>query len=61
LEITKGDYETIAGYITSELGRIPAKSEVFTIGQYTFTVLRSNKTRVDLVKLFIEPDLIEDM
>jgi CBS domain containing-hemolysin-like protein len=61
LEIPKGDYETIAGYITSELGRIPAKSEVFTIGQYTFTVLRSNKTRVDLVKLFIEPDLIEDM
>lgn len=61
LEIPEGDYETIAGYITSELGRIPSKSEVFTIGQYTFTVLRSNKTRVDLVKLYLEPDILEDM
>lgn len=61
LELPEGDYETIAGYITSELGRIPTKSETFTIGQYTFTVLRSNKTRIDLIKLFVEPDIIEDM
>jgi len=61
LELPEGDYETIAGYITSELGRIPSKSETFTIGQYSFTVLRSNKTRIDLVKLFVEPDIIEDM
>jgi len=61
LGIPEGDYETIAGYIISELGRIPAKSEAFSIGQYNFTILRSNKTRVDLVKLIIEPDIIEDM
>lgn len=61
LELPEGDYETIAGYIISELGRIPARGEIFTIGQNTITVLRSNKTRVDLVKLFIEPDIIEDM
>lgn len=61
LGIPEGDYETIAGYIISELGRIPAKSEAFSIGQYNFTILRSNKTRVDLVKLIVEPDIIEDM
>ncbi|KUG25005.1 hemolysin [hydrocarbon metagenome] len=61
LGFPEGDYETIAGYIISELGRIPAKSEVFTIGQNTFTVLRSNRTRVDLVKLFVEKDSLEDM
>lgn len=61
LGIPEGDYETIAGYIISELGRIPAKSEAFSIGQYNFSILRSNKTRVDLVKLIVEPDIIEDM
>lgn len=61
LGFPEGDYETIAGYIISELGRIPVKSEVFSIGQYNFTILRSNKTRVDLVKIIVEPDMIEDM
>lgn len=61
LGFPEGDYETIAGYIISELGRIPVKSEDFSIGQYNFTILRSNKTRVDLVKLIVEPDMIEDM
>jgi len=61
LGFPEGDYETIAGYIISELGRIPVKSEVFSIGQYNFTILRSDKTRVDLVKLIVEPDMIEDM
>lgn len=59
-QIPEGDYETIAGYIISELGRIPARGEVFTINQYTITVLRSNKTRVDLVKLNYDADLQSD-
>lgn len=61
LEIAEGDYETIAGYIISELGRIPSKGEMFSIDNYTITVIRSNKTRVDLVKLFVEPEIPEDM
>lgn len=61
LGIPEGDYETIAGYIISELGRIPAQGEVFSIGLYTFTILRSDKTRVELIKLFAEPNMIEDM
>ena len=61
LGFPEGDYETIAGYIISELGRIPVKSEEFSIGQYNFTILRSDKTRVDLVKLTVEPDIVEDM
>ncbi|MDZ7767021.1 MAG: transporter associated domain-containing protein [Melioribacteraceae bacterium] len=61
LDIPAGDYETIAGYIIAELGRIPAKGEMFTIENLTFTVIRSNKTRVDLIKLFVEPEIPEDM
>lgn len=61
LDIPEGDYETIAGYIMAELGRIPVKGEMFTIENLTFTVIRSNKTKVDLIKLFVEPEIPEDM
>jgi CBS domain containing-hemolysin-like protein len=61
LGFPEGDYETVAGYIISELGRIPAKGEMFTIDRFTITVLRSNKTRVDLIKLFVDPELSSDM
>lgn len=61
LGIPEGDYETIAGYIISELGRIPVRGEMFTIGNYTFTVIRSNKTRIDLIKLYLEPENSEDI
>ena len=58
--LPEGDYETIAGYIISELGRIPAKGEIVTIDKYTITVLRSNKTRVDLIKFIVDSDESEE-
>lgn len=59
-QIPEGDYETIAGYIISELGRIPARGEVFTINKYYITILRSNKTKVDLIKLTVDPESLQD-
>ncbi|MCZ7604072.1 MAG: hemolysin family protein [Melioribacteraceae bacterium] len=59
-QIPEGDYETIAGYIISELGRIPARGEVFTINKYYITILRSNKTKVDLIKLIVDPESLQD-
>lgn len=53
LDIPTGDYATIAGFITSNLGRIPAKGETVKIGKYTFNILRSDKTKISLVKLAV--------
>lgn len=50
LKFPEGDYETIAGYILFKIGRIPVKGESFTIDNYKFHVLKSNKTRIELVK-----------
>ncbi|MEW6653523.1 MAG: hemolysin family protein [Bacteroidota bacterium] len=51
LGIPEGDYETIAGYIMYKIGRIPVKGESFKIDDYTMLILRSDKTKIDLVKL----------
>ncbi|MBI9070311.1 MAG: HlyC/CorC family transporter [Melioribacteraceae bacterium] len=60
LRITEGDYETIGGFITSYVGRIPEKGEEFEIDQFAFTILRSDNTKIDLVKVFVnEQKLIE--
>ncbi|MCB9260084.1 MAG: HlyC/CorC family transporter [Ignavibacteriales bacterium] len=56
LNIPEGDYETIAGYITSKIGRIPEKGEKIKIDSYQFIILHSSKIRINLVKMFIFPD-----
>ncbi|MEJ5350300.1 MAG: hemolysin family protein [Melioribacteraceae bacterium] len=52
--IEEGDYETIAGYITTKLGRIPLKGESFKIDHFTILILKSSKTKIDLLKIIIE-------
>ena len=54
LKIPEGDYETIAGFIMYKIGRIPVKGESFKIENFTIMILRSDKTKIDLVKLTAE-------
>jgi len=54
IEISEGDYETIAGYLTYKLGRIPVKGESFKIDNFTILVLKSDRTKIDLIKLTID-------
>lgn len=54
LKIPEGDYETIAGFIMYKIGRIPVKGESFKIDNFTIMILRSDKTKIDLVKLTTE-------
>ena len=53
LEIPEGDYETIAGYIITKIGRIPSKGEKIQIDDFNFLILHSTKTKINLVKLFV--------
>lgn len=61
LKIPIGDYATVAGYITSSIGRIPVKGESFTINHFKISILRSDKNKIDLVKIIIMHELIEEL
>jgi len=51
LEIPEGEYETIAGFITSELGYIPTIKKEYTINNYKIEIVHSSKQRIELLKL----------
>lgn len=59
LNIPYGDYETIGGYITSKLGRIPAQGERVIIDNFNILIAKGNHTRIDMVKI-IQPPLPEE-
>jgi CBS domain containing-hemolysin-like protein len=51
LNIEEGDYETIAGYIITKLGRIPAQGETVEIDNYTILTARAEAQKIELLKL----------
>ena len=53
LNIEEGDYETLAGFVTSGIGRIPAQGETVTVGNFKIQVIRANAQKVELVKLTV--------
>ncbi|MHB8581075.1 MAG: hemolysin family protein [Ignavibacteriaceae bacterium] len=48
-----GDYETIAGYITARIGRIPLQGENVKIDNFNITIIRSSQIKIDLVKVLL--------
>ena len=51
LDIEEGNYETLSGFITTQLGRIPNQGEVVTIGNFKIQIVRSAVQKIELVKL----------
>ncbi len=51
LEIPEGEYETIAGFITTELGFIPTIKKEYSVGNYKIEIIHSSKQKIELVKL----------
>ena len=54
LDIPEGDYATIAGYLTNALGRIPIKGETLLVDKYNVHIIRSDKTKIDLLRLWLD-------
>jgi putative hemolysin len=46
------DYDTVGGFVTVSLGRIPNTGERFTLGEIEVMVVAAEPTRVTRVKLF---------
>ncbi len=55
LNLPEGDYETIAGLLEFYLGRIPKSGESGKIDNFSFIIIKSSLTRIELVKI-IFPD-----
>ncbi len=51
LNIEEGDYETLSGFITTQLGRIPNQGEIVTIGNFNIQIIRAAAQKIELVKL----------
>ncbi len=60
IEIPQGDYETVGGYITNAIGRIPKQGETIALDHFKILILRSDTTKISLVKFFIDPEYIEE-
>jgi putative hemolysin len=51
LNIPDGDYETLGGYITSIIGRIPVQGEKFIVDNFDILIVKGNNTKIDVVKI----------
>jgi putative hemolysin len=49
----KQDYETIAGFIISQTGRIPKANEEIIIGNMKFIITKATNSRIEIVKLVL--------
>lgn len=59
LNLPTGDFETLGGFLISELGRIPAQGETVAIDGIEFLVARATPIKIDVVKLTLKKDLSE--
>ena len=50
------DFDTVGGFITNQFGHVPERDEQITIGQFQFTVLRSDNRRIHLLEMVIQVD-----
>lgn len=55
VEIPENDeYQTLAGYILYHLEAIPKVGETFKIDQYTFSIIKLQGARIDLIRIITE-------
>ena len=57
LELPKSEnYETLGGLIVHQLGEIPEKEDVVTVGAYRFTVKEVSNTKIEILHLKVLDD-----
>lgn len=55
LKIPEGEeYETLAGYIIINSGRIPQTGEEIQIKDYKFKIMKASDTRIEVIKVMVE-------
>lgn len=56
VNIPDGEYETVAGFILSELGRIPESGEKIAINGGSIIVSKSSKSKIEQVRIVVRND-----
>ncbi len=51
IPLPEGEFETVAGFMLAELGRVPKGGEVVQVGGFRFTVVDVEKNRISKVKI----------
>lgn len=51
LELPQGDYETLAGLILNETGKIPLREDRISVGDFQFTIVKASHTRIETVRV----------
>ena len=46
------EYDTIGGLLMQEFGRLPRRGEIARIGEMEFRILRADRRRIDLLRVF---------
>ena len=57
LELPEGPYETIAGFIISEVGELPEIGQTVVVGGHRLTVLEVENRRATKVKIELLPEV----
>ena len=60
IEFTDPDVDTIGGFVTDYLGRLPHRGEVVTIGPVRFEVLRADARQVHVLLVRVAATLATD-
>jgi CBS domain containing-hemolysin-like protein len=60
-EMPAGEYETLAGFVLDQLGRIPEPGERFTFAGWAFEVVELDRRRVASVRISRWPDAAGDL
>jgi len=53
LDLPRGEYDTVGGFIISTLERIPQKGEIFEFNDLVFEISEADKKRISKLKLKI--------
>lgn len=53
-----GDYETIGGFVFTQLGRVPKPQDEFTWQNLRVQVLEADERRIEKVRLAVDPSLV---
>lgn len=53
LDLPEGDYNTLAGFIMAETGRIPIPGEIVTAHNFKIHIIRSSVRRIEMVRLSV--------
>ena len=53
LNIAVGNYETIGGYITTKLRRIPAEGENIILDNFNILIVRATPIKIEIIKLIV--------